>query len=180
MSAARPVRCVALLRAVNVGARQVPMDHLREIAHDLGGQDVETYLRSGNVILSVPADQVADLPGALEAACTAAFGFEIPVVVRTGDELAAAVEGNPFPLAAAAPTTLHGSFLPGPPAPDAFTGLPADDGEELHVVGRDLYLHLPFGVGRSRLAAALARRGRVGGTARNWTTVEALASRTAR
>lgn len=156
------------------------MDRLREIAEDLGGHDVETHLRSGNVVLTVRADQLADLPATLGAACTATFGFEIPVVVRTGDELAAVVEQNPFPSAKAAPTTLHVSFLSVPPAPGAFSDLPGADGEELRVVGRELYLHLPFGVGRSRLAAALARRGQAGGTARNWTTVEALASRSAR
>jgi uncharacterized protein (DUF1697 family) len=48
--------------------------------------------------------------------------------------------------------------------------------EEVVAGDRVLYLHLPDGIGRSKLAAALTDR-RLGtlATARNWRTVEALA-----
>lgn len=47
--------------------------------------------------------------------------------------------------------------------------------EQLVVGERELYLHLPDGMGRSRLAAELARRrGDVEITIRNWRTVTKL------
>jgi uncharacterized protein (DUF1697 family) len=155
------------------------MGRLKTVAEELGGMDVETYLRSGNVILTVPRKRVAGLAGAFETACVKAFGFEIPVMVRTGAEMAAVVDHNPFPLDATSKTTLHVAFLAASPAADAFTGLPADEGEELRVVGRELYVHLPSGLGRSKLATSLGRRKEAAGTMRNWATVVALASRTA-
>jgi uncharacterized protein (DUF1697 family) len=46
--------------------------------------------------------------------------------------------------------------------------------EEARVVGGHLYLHLPGGIGRSRLAADLARQKGPAGTVRNWRTVTQL------
>ena len=50
------------------------------------------------------------------------------------------------------------------------------EGEQLAVIGRELYAWHPDGIARSKLWAALAG-GRLGviATARNWTTVETLA-----
>src|SRR5215207_4478836 len=90
------VRYVALLRGINLGrARQVGMPRLKELLEARGYADVRTHLRSGNVLLdsALPeADVAADLAGAIEDE----FGFAVPVVVRTGRELAAAVAGDPF------------------------------------------------------------------------------------
>ena len=46
-------------------------------------------------------------------------------------------------------------------------------GEQLVARGRELYCWHPEGIARSKLAAAMADR-RLGGTARNWTTVTTL------
>ncbi len=50
---------LALLRAVNVGGRKLPMAGLRALCAELGWDDVATYIQSGNVVfttsrLSVP------------------------------------------------------------------------------------------------------------------------------
>ena len=52
--------------------------------------------------------------------------------------------------------------------------------EECALVGKDLYLHLPNGMGRAKLPVALEKAGRKAkstdvGTARNWNTVQKLA-----
>ena len=82
-------RYVALLRGINVGrAHQVDMPRLRELLTARGHGDVRTHLRSGNVILDsgmTEAELAADLSTAIEQE----FGFPVPVVVRTGEELAA-------------------------------------------------------------------------------------------
>ena len=70
------------------------------------------------------------------------------------------------------------SFLSGEPDPDAVARLAESgvEGEQLAVIGRELYAWHPDGIARSKLWAALAG-GRLGviATARNWTTVETLA-----
>ena len=48
-------RFVAFLRAINVGGHVVTMDQLRAAFQELGFDDVETFIASGNVIFSSPA-----------------------------------------------------------------------------------------------------------------------------
>jgi uncharacterized protein (DUF1697 family) len=170
-------RYVALLRGINVGrARQVDMPRLREILTARGHREVRTHLRSGNVVLDSAmseAELAADLEGAIEAE----FGFAVPVVVRTGAELAAVVAGDPFPTLAADPARYLVTFLPRPPAPDRVDALPpVEGGGEYLVRGRELYLWLPDGIANTPLAAwKWDRLLGVSGTGRNWNTVTKLA-----
>ena len=166
---------VALLRGVNVGgAARVPMADLRRVVVEAGYGDVRTYVNSGNVVLTADADpeQVA---ATLRAACAAAFPCAPDVVVRTREDLRGVVAGNPFLDRDDDPTHHHVVFLPGTAparAPDVVVTPP----EDLAAVGRELYLYLPDGLGRSRLAARLAGRTDPGGTARSWRTVTTLAT----
>ena len=57
-------RYVALLRAVNLGShKKIAMPALRELLADLGYADVETYLQSGNAVLTAPATTPPRSPG---------------------------------------------------------------------------------------------------------------------
>jgi uncharacterized protein (DUF1697 family) len=169
------MRYVALLRGINVGGRtKVSMAALRDVCAAAGCEDVATYIQSGNVILRSPlsADK---LRGALEAAIAAAFSVGPAVMVRTAKEMAAVVERNPFPDADE--KSLHVGFLHA--APDAATkkclATLDCDPEELTVVRRDLYLHLPDGMGRANLPVKMQRCLRPAPvTVRNWRTVTKL------
>jgi uncharacterized protein (DUF1697 family) len=174
-------RYVALLRGINVGrARQVGMPRLAELLGCRGHGNVRTHLRSGNVVLDSPlgeAELVADLTGAIEEE----FGFAVPVVVRTGTELAAVVAGDPFASMATDPARYLVTFLPEPPAADRVDALPpVEGGGEYLVRGRELYLWLPDGIANTPLAAwKWDRLLGVAGTARNWNTVTRLGELTA-
>jgi uncharacterized protein (DUF1697 family) len=171
---------VAFLRAVNVGGRNaVPMAALRRLLETLGYTDVRTYLRSGNAVFGAAAGEAA-VAEALAASVSAELGVTVGVSVRSADELAGTVDANPFPSAAQEPKSLHVVFLPAPPAASRWARLDASRyaPEELATVGRDVYLHLPDGIGRSKLASAVGRAF-PDGTARNWQTVTALAAMTA-
>jgi uncharacterized protein (DUF1697 family) len=170
-------RYAALLRGINVGkARQVDMPRLREVLTARGHDDVRTHLRSGNVVLGSPLGE-AELGADLESAIEAEFGFAVPVVVRTGTELAAVVSGDPFATVASDPARYLVTFLPHPPAPDRVDALPAvEGGGEYLVRGRELYLWLPDGIANTPLAAwKWDRLLGVTGTGRNWNTVTKLA-----
>lgn len=171
------VRAVILLRGINVGGnRKVPMARLRAVLEGAGAADVRTYIQSGNVVLDHDGDAVSTT-ARYEAAIAEAFGFEVPLVHRSADEWAAMVDANPYPHAVAEPSTLHVLFLADPPARGRIDAL--DLGrfapEEATPVGRDLFLHLPGGMGRSKLAPALNDRALgTRTTARNWNTVVRL------
>jgi uncharacterized protein (DUF1697 family) len=172
-----PTRYVALLRGINVGkAHQLGMPRLAELLGARGHENVRTHLRSGNVVLDSPlgeAELAADLTGAIEKE----FGFAVPVVVRTGKELAALVDDDPFATVSTDPARYLVTFFPEPPARDRVTSLPpVEGGGEYLVRGRELYLWLPDGVANTPLAAwKWDKLLGVAGTGRNWNTVTKLA-----
>ncbi|MGR3933503.1 DUF1697 domain-containing protein [Streptomyces sp. BRA346] len=170
---------VALLRGINVGSgRRFPMARQRALMAELGFEDVTVHLQSGNIVFADPGTPPERTARRLEDAFAADLGFSVPVLVRTRDELAAVVDANPYPAAVAEPKTLHVVFLSDVPtdtsaldAVDASAYAP----DEFRLVGRELYLHLPGGLGRSKLAAKLTNpRLGVTATARNWNTVTKL------
>ncbi|ADG75307.1 protein of unknown function DUF1697 [Cellulomonas flavigena DSM 20109] len=166
---------VALLRGVNVGGSStVPMADLRRVVADAGYRDVRTYVNSGNVVLTTGTADTEEVAATLRAAFADAFAAAPDVVVRTRDELHAVVDANPFLDRDDDPTHHHVVFLPGR-APARLPDVEVQEPEALAAVGRELYLWLPNGAGRSRLAARMAGRAGGGGTARNWRTVTTLA-----
>lgn len=172
----RRVVYVALLRGINVGGKtRIGMAALRDTCASVGCEDVVTYIQSGNVVLKSRLS-AEKLRAALEAAIAGEFGFNPAVMIRTAKEITAVVERNPY--AGGDDKTLHVGFLQA--APDAATKkcLGAIDcaPEGLTVVGRDVYLHLPNGIGRSPLQAQMERCLRPTAiTIRNWRTVTKLA-----
>ncbi|WP_030619277.1 DUF1697 domain-containing protein [Streptomyces sclerotialus] len=171
-------RQVALLRGINVGGhKKFSMAQQRALTAELGFQDVTVLLQTGNIVFADPGTPPEETARTLEAGFAAALGVPVPVMVRTRDDLAAAVAANPFPQAVAEPKTLHLTFLSEPPADTA----PLDvldpavyEPDVFRLLGRDLYLWCPDGVGRSRLATAVTAASvklGVTATARNWNTV---------
>ena len=85
------MRWVALLRAVNLGARnKVPMPELRSLLEEAGYGDVRTYIASGNVLLDGSSGRAA-LATALERIVADSFGVTTTAILRKPRELAAAV-----------------------------------------------------------------------------------------
>jgi uncharacterized protein (DUF1697 family) len=165
------VRWVALLRGVNLGARnKVPMAQLRTLLEDAGYGDVRTYIASGNVLLDGPTAG-KKLAADLEHLILDTFGVTTAVILRKPRELAATVEAHPFPST----SDTHVAFLAKRPATAAAAGL-EDFAADAVLVGADLYLRLPRGVHGARLSnARIESLLGVPSTLRNWRTVVALA-----
>jgi uncharacterized protein (DUF1697 family) len=161
---------VALLRAVNVGGRRLSMADLRRLVEEAGGQDVRTYLQSGNVVFA----GTKAAAGTLEPALTAYCGFEVRVLLRTPAELRTVVEGQPF---GGPPAGWHVTFLETKPAASAANAVQpgAYGADEFRVIGREVYLNVRDGYGRSKLNNTFWERTlKTAATTRNWRTVEAL------
>jgi uncharacterized protein (DUF1697 family) len=173
------MRVAALLRGINIGAKQrIAMGDLRAIVESLGHTEVETYLQSGNVVLRTRRKNTKALGEALRAAIAQETGLDVPVVVRTAAELATVVERNPYPVDD--PTRVVVAFLEdevelGDLALGDLTDYLPD---ELTIEGRELYVSVPNGQAESKLMDALTkRRLPTTLTVRNWRTVEALAEK---
>jgi uncharacterized protein (DUF1697 family) len=75
---------VALLRGINLGARnKVDMKSLKVLFEEMGYENVRTYIQTGNVIFDNAAYDVS----AIETALLEKYGFEIPVIVRSREQL---------------------------------------------------------------------------------------------
>jgi uncharacterized protein (DUF1697 family) len=164
---------VALLRGVNVGTgRKLPMADLRAAAEGCGFTDVRTYVQSGNLVFRTSAS-AATAARDLRAAVAGALPHLDPAVaIRTPKQLQAVVDRCPFDDTA----KVHVTFLvEGAKARPLANDLDRFAPEAAATVGREVYLFLPDGMGRSKLAAVLAR-GKAGqdGTTRNWRTVTTL------
>lgn len=175
-AAARADRVILLLRGINVGGHRLAMATLRSVLEEAGCTDVVTYIQSGNAVVTPPSPAPTDLAATLSEAISAAAGYGVPVVVRTRDEMAAVVDANPYPHAGG--TQLHVVFMvEAPPAAILESlDLPSFLPEECAVIGRELYMHLPNGMGQAVLPTALDKASRKidrsgVGTSRNWNTV---------
>jgi uncharacterized protein (DUF1697 family) len=172
---------VALIRGVNVGGKKkVPMSELKSQLSSLGLEDVVTYVQSGNVVFRGPRGDVASR---IEKRIAETFGIDVRVLLRTPAELAKIAKDNPFLKRESDHLRLHVVFLDGKPTAKAVAQL--DPGrsppDEFRVRGREIYLHLPNGAGRSKLTIDyFERRLGVAATARNWKTVLKLVELTSR
>jgi uncharacterized protein (DUF1697 family) len=166
---------VALLRGINVGGKnRIPMTELKSSFAALGYEDVVTYIQSGNVVFRSSSSAERKTAAAIERRIAEEFGTEVTVVLRTPTELKSVAERNPFLKGKADPSKLHVVFLTSRPKAKAVAEL--DPGrsppDEFKVHGREIYLHLPKGSGRSKLTIDyFERRLGVAATARNWNTV---------
>ncbi len=163
---------VALLRGINVGGRhRVPMGELRAVAERLAYRDVATYVQSGNLVFTA-GDEAVGIGTELQAALETRFGFGIPVVLRSREEIERIAARHPFEDRESDPARLHVFFLAGDPDagkvaswhPERFAP------DEVRIQGREVYAHLPNGMGRSKLTVELGTPA----TARNWRTVQAI------
>jgi len=166
---------VALLRGINLGGKNpLPMADLAQMFVDAGCADVQTYIQSGNVIFKASQSKLEKLPGLITKSIAENFGFKIPVMLRTAEQLGETIENNPFLKAGAAEEMLHVYFLAG--VPDARNAAGLDPARSLpdafFVRGRDIYVQLPNGMGRTKLSNAYfdSKLATIS-TARNWRTV---------
>ena len=171
-------RHIALLRGINVGGRnKLPMKSLASLFEDSGCTEITTYIQSGNVVYSVVAQLVPKVVGRVEAAIQRDFGFQIPIVTRTQEELAAVIGSNPFLKSGADEKELHVAFLAQAPNQTRIAQLDPKRSppDEFLVRGQEIYLRYPNGLGRSKLTNAYfdAKLGTVS-TIRNWKTTGKL------
>lgn len=172
---------VALLRAVNLGPHnKIAMSELKAVAEGAGLSNARSLLQSGNLIFEAKAKSSAALEKLLESALAKELELETPVVVRSAPEWSAALDGNPFAREAKAdPGHLVLMPLKSKPAKAALAALRAAivNRETVELVGQQLYLVYPDGIGRSKLTSALIEK-KLGvvGTGRNWNTAQKIAA----
>ncbi|HEU5396565.1 MAG TPA: DUF1697 domain-containing protein, partial [Verrucomicrobiae bacterium] len=171
--------CIAMLRGINVsGHKIIRMEQLRASFEDLGFRDVRTYVQSGNVVFDSGKNSTAGLSAKIEKKILTDYGFDVPVLLKTAEELERVIHDNPLAKAANLDESrLHITFLSDAAPKTAEKSLQAlaASSERFHVNGREIYLYCPDGYGRTKLSnTAIEKKLGLGATTRNWKSVNAL------
>ncbi|HEY2421461.1 MAG TPA: DUF1697 domain-containing protein [Neobacillus sp.] len=169
---------VALLRGINVGGHNmIKMTELKQVLESMGFAKVKTYIQSGNVIFE-SKEEARTLSQQMEEVIKREFGFLVPVVLRTGEELEQIIKNCPF----STDSLLEGesvqvAFLTNIPSQEGIERLSAFNSErdEYQINGENVYLFFRQSIRNSKLAKQLPKLG-VPATVRNWKTVIKLAT----
>ncbi|WP_091738501.1 DUF1697 domain-containing protein [Phenylobacterium immobile] len=171
-------RYVVLVRAINVGARHAPMADLRAACEAVGFADVQSYIASGNLVLSA-AQPAAEVEAKVEQIFAERYGFHADAIARTAAEWRSFLAAAAFAAEREArPTQIHLCLSKSPPLAAAAERLAerATLGERFIVQAEVLWADFAGGVGKSKITPSLLDRC-VGSpvTSRNWNTVLKLA-----
>jgi uncharacterized protein (DUF1697 family) len=159
---------VALLRAVNVGGRQLKMDDLKRIALECGLGSPRTFIASGNLLFTADEPE-AKVKRRLEMALAKHMGATVEVMVRTAQEMAEVARANPF--AHEPGNRVAAIFFDERPAGAAIGEARNLTTERLAPGKREIYAFYPDGQGQSKLKLGT----KAAATARNMNTVAKLA-----
>lgn len=175
---------ISILRGINVsGQKKILMADLKALYEEnLGFKDVKTYIQSGNVIFKTEDGKTAsdqELAHKIEKAIAEKYNFQVPVLVRTVDEMKKTLAGNPFIKENKNIETdkLHVTFLAEEPAKANLEAIKTLDysPDKFIISGKDVFLYIPDKYGETKLSNKFFEtKLKVSATTRNWKTVNKL------
>lgn len=176
------VRYVAFLRGMNLGNRRLKNPELKAEFERLGFEQVATFRASGNVVLEAGGRAgEAALAKKIEAGLADGLGYEVPVFLRSCDEVAAIAAHEPFAAKAvkASKGKLQVSLLakkPSAKARDAVLALATAE-DQLAIEGRELYWLPSGGILESELDLKTIEKALGSDTRRTMGTIEQIAAK---
>jgi len=168
---------IILFRGMNTGGVRAPVGEQRKMAAAMGLKNPRTLAASGNLVVE-SGKAAAALEADTEAAMDKTFGLKVAAMVRTPEQWAKLIAGNPFPAEAAAhPAKVIAMVMKEGVKPGGLEAVQAlaRDGERVEAVGDVLYFWFPDGQGESEIFRKATPRMLGMGTGRNWNTVLKLA-----
>ena len=149
------------------------MADLRSLIEDLGFSNVRTLLNSGNAVFQTTGRSNSEVARALEAAISSRFGFAVPVVVLSGNELNIIIAENSLPQADSDPSKFLVAFVNSTATLRKAKVLLKEQWkpDALAVGSKAAYLWCADGILQSKLAKAFSRVTGEAVTTRNWATV---------
>jgi len=170
---------LALLRGINVsGHKMIRMDELKRVLGEWGLTGIRTYIQSGNLVFDSDNNDPIDLAAGIAGKIFERFGFTVPVIIRTMEELENICRNNPlFDENQMNADKMHVTFLSEKPDRAKENSLKENIflPDEFVVKGKEVYLYCPNGYGRTKLTNQFFEsKLKVTATTRNWRTVGEL------
>lgn len=170
-------RYIAFLRGINVsGQKKILMKDLRESLNNAGFTNVQTYIQSGNVVFEATSSKIGMLATQIEEAIKKDFGFDVPVLVKTQNELVEIMDRNPFAVTAD-DKNQYFALLNKCAEPEMVQNLNASDypNEEFYITDACVYLNCKIGAGKAKLTNNLIEKKlKVTATTRNLKTMKKM------
>jgi uncharacterized protein (DUF1697 family) len=172
---------ISMLRGINVsGQKLIKMPDLKKLYEDIGFRGVATYIQSGNVIFNTGEGLSSkDLAIKIEKAILITFGFDVPVIIRTMDEMKEIISANPFQNdEGIVAEKIYITFLEDVPDEEKAMKInPFDFRPDRFIIkGKEIYLSCSSGYGTTKLSNTFfENRLKVRATTRNWNTLNKLA-----
>jgi len=168
---------IAILRGINVGGRRkILMADLRELFAKLGFTNITTYIQSGNVFFNskTPLTNI-EMEDKIAQAISEQYGFEVPVIIRSAQEIADAVKNSPFFQDQTIKVTpLHLTFLKEIPSEENLLKIATYNYEpdKFVIQGANVFLYCEGKYHKSKLTNNFfEKKLKVAATTRNWKTV---------
>lgn len=167
---------IAILRGINVGGkRKILMTDLTTLFQGLGFSNVQTYIQSGNVIFEVTGkENTLALSHQIEQQIEKQFGYEVPVITRTIEELEQAIAQNPFLKTKVSIEGLFLTFLKNVPSAEKLENIKSFDfsPDQFEIVGKDVFGYCAGKYHKTKLSNQFfENKLKVAATTRNWKTV---------
>ena len=161
------------------GHNSIKMTDLKALYKDLGFNDAETFIQSGNVIFSYSSDiSVRDISLRIEAAIHQKYNYNVPVMIRTIAEMRKLISANPFlDEENFDPSKMAVVFLYENPSEAQLQKVKDVDypPDKFRIIGSEIFIYCPNGFGRTRLYTNFfENKMKVKGTGRNWKTINTL------
>ncbi|WP_118194397.1 DUF1697 domain-containing protein [Albibacterium indicum] len=170
---------ISILRGINVsGQKLIKMDALKSMYESLGFTHVKNYVQSGNIIFSADETATKSLVEKISSQIENDFGFEVPVLVMTKNELEEIIAANPFADSPEKdPTALYVTFLAANVSDFDLDRIEekAQKDEQIYIGSKAVYLYCPHGYGKTKLNNTFLERSlKTKATTRNWKTTKKL------
>jgi len=167
---------ISMLRGINVsGQKKIRMADLRDLYESLGVGNVQSYVRSGNVIFDSDEQDADKLRNSIEKQIETQFGFSVPVLIRTKHDFQRIIESHPFAQEEA--TRVLVTFLYEQPEASKWDELShyTDKDDQFALGEQEIFLFCPGGYGKTKLSNTFfERKLNMVATTRNWKSVNAL------
>jgi uncharacterized protein (DUF1697 family) len=170
---------ISILRGINVsGQKKIQMADLKALYEDLKFKDVTTYIQSGNVIFKGKSSSDQKLAKRIEDAIYERYNFNVPVIIRTVEEMEHAISVNPFLKQSKIDIEkLHITFLAEIPEQENVESIRNINysPDRFIIIDKEVYLYCPNGYGITKLSNNFfEQKLKIKATTRNWRTVNKL------
>lgn len=173
------IKYVSILRGINVsGQKIIKMDALKKMYENLGFQNIQTYVQSGNAIFSTNCTNIKELEKTISSQIEIEFGYKVPAIVLSTTKLETIISNNPFTKDYHQDTSaIYITFLAETPTSIDQESImqKKHPNEEISFTTHAVYLYCPIGYGKTKLNNNfLESKLKVQATTRNWKTTTEL------